>query len=252
MRILTALLIALSLLALVASFVVAPHTGPWLPRAVTSTGGEVDGLFQLILWLLAVVFVGTHVFLLACVWRFARASSSRATFTHGNARVELVWTAIPASILAALAFFQLSIWNRMSASSNAPPLARVEAFQFGWRFVHAGPDRAIGTLDDVPASFELVVPADEDVALELVSRDVIHSFFVPSFRLKQDVVPGMTLPVRFRALETGEYDLVCAELCGFGHYKMAGRVRVVTRAAYDAWLVEQARERASNGKDDVR
>lgn len=252
MRVFTAALLALCALAILASFVVAPRTALWLPRAVTSIGAEVDGLFDLILWIIAAVFVGTHALLFACVWRFARPQSSRATFTHGNARLELWWTAIPAVILAALAFLQLSIWKGMTSGANQPPLARVEAFQFGWRFVHAGSDGAIGTLDDVPASYELVVPADEDVVLELVSRDVIHSFFVPSFRLKQDVVPGMTLPIRFRALETGEYDLVCAELCGFGHYKMAGRVRVVTRAAYDAWLVEEARERASNGKDDVR
>src|SRR6185436_17443856 len=108
------------------------------------------------------------------------------------------------------------------------PLAEVRAAQFEWRFAYPGADGVLGTIDDVETPFELVVPVDADVVLRLVSRDVIHSFFVPQFRLKQDVVPGRAILIWFHATRTGTYDLVCAELCGWGHYKMAGRVRVVT------------------------
>jgi cytochrome c oxidase subunit 2 len=83
---------------------------------------------------------------------------------------------------------------------------------------------------------DLHLPVDEDVLVQLKSMDVLHSFFLPNLRVKQDAVPGMKIPVWFKAKETGEYDLVCAELCGWGHYKMKGRVTFVTRPEFDAWL----------------
>jgi cytochrome c oxidase subunit 2 len=90
------------------------------------------------------------------------------------------------------------------------------------------------------------------VVFNLRSRDVIHSFFVPQFRLKQDALPGHTIPVWFNATEEGAYDLVCAELCGWGHYKMAGRVRVVSQTEYDQWLADLEAHWFSNGKEDVQ
>ena len=94
------------------------------------------------------------------------------------------------------------------------------------------------------------MPVDEDVVFILHSRDVLHSFFVPEFRLKQDAVPGMAIPVWFNSTKEGTYDLICAELCGWGHYKMAGRVEVVSRDEYDAWMAEQQAIVMSNGTEE--
>ncbi len=86
------------------------------------------------------------------------------------------------------------------------------------------------------------MPVNENVLLNLHSQDVLHSFFLPNMRVKQDAVPGMTIPVWFRPVQEGPYDLVCAELCGWGHYKMKGRLTVEPRAAFDAWLKQKSDE----------
>jgi cytochrome c oxidase subunit II len=155
-----------------------------------------------------------------------------------------VWTLVPGAILLYLAQAQLDTWAELRAPARrppGPPLARVWATQFDWRFQYPGADGRFDTLDDLEEPFELVVPAGEPVVLELVSRDVIHSFFVPALRLKQDVVPGLAGEAWFEARETGEFDVECAELCGAGHYKMAGRLRVVPRALWDEHLAALAR-----------
>jgi cytochrome c oxidase subunit 2 len=105
-------------------------------------------------------------------------------------------------------------------------------------------------MDDIESPFEFVVPVGEPVRFQLRSRDVIHSFFVPYLRIKQDAMPGMSIPVWFQAEKEGSYDLVCAELCGWGHYKMAGRLKVLSRPAYDAWLKQARTEMLSNGSED--
>src|SRR5262249_24499629 len=152
-----------------------------------------------------------------------------AAFVHGQPLLELSCTLVAGAVLAWVALAQLPAWHDIQAASLAPhesPLAEVWAGQFEWRFTYPGRDEQLGTLDDLHVPYELVVPRGERVTLLLRSRDVIHSFFVPAFRLKQDVVPGMSIPVWFEAREEGEFELVCAELCGFGHYQMIGRVRV--------------------------
>jgi cytochrome c oxidase subunit 2 len=112
----------------------------------------------------------------------------------------------------------------------------VIARQFEWRLRYPGRDGVIGTTDDVYVVNDLHLPVNEDILISLKSMDVLHSFFLPNMRVKQDAVPGMDIPVWFRATKEGEYDLVCAELCGWGHYKMKGRVTIETRAKYDEWL----------------
>jgi cytochrome c oxidase subunit 2 len=116
--------------------------------------------------------------------------------------------------------------------------------------LYPGADGRCGSGDDLHSPYELVVPVDEPVVLSLRSRDVIHSFFVPSFRLKQDILPGRETLVWFQCTKAGEYDLLCAELCGYGHYKMAGKVRAVPRAEYEAFLASLSRALQSNGTED--
>jgi len=110
------------------------------------------------------------------------------------------------------------------------PMARVIAKQFGWEIYYPGADQVLGTADDLKVENELVVPVDQPVVLEMESRDVIHSFAIPGLRVKQDVVPGMLQPIWFQINRTGSFELICMELCGWGHYKMRGKVLAVPAA----------------------
>jgi len=153
----------------------------------------------------------------------------------------------------AITFTQMGTWAEIKFKGSFPqvePIAEVWASQFDWRVRYPGPDGRVGTMDDIESPFEFVVPVGEPVRFQLRSRDVIHSFFVPYLRIKQDAMPGMSIPVWFQAEKEGSYDLVCAELCGWGHYKMAGRLKVLSRPAYDAWLKQARTEMLSNGSED--
>ena len=123
-----------------------------------------------------------------------------------------------------------------------PPIAEVTGRQFEWRIRYAGKDEQVGTFDDVFDVNELHIPVDEEVVFIIKSEDVLHSFFLPNVRIKQDVVPGMKQYVWFKANRTGKYDIVCAELCGWGHYKMRGRLIVESRKKYEEWLDKKRAE----------
>ena len=253
MRFLATLLLVLVPILGVYTFWTASQHGWWMPPAVSTFGPDIDFLFDLILWMVAFFFVLTEGILAYCVFWYSRKRPDKAVFSHGNHRLELLWTFVPAVLLLVIAFSQMGTWAEMKFKGSFPdaePIAHVWASQFDWRFQYAGSDGEFGTMDDLQNPYEFVVPVDEQVVFHLHSRDVLHSFSVPQFRLKQDAVPGMVIPVWFEATEVGEYDLVCMELCGWGHYKMAGRVRVVSREDYDAWIEEKTAEMFSNGMEE--
>jgi len=248
-------LILLLLVGVLAFFAVSPEHGWWLPPSASTVATEIDGLFDAIGIVIAVGFVLVMVLLAWAVWHGAQNREGRSRSTHGHTGLEIAWTAAVAAVLVAIAFGQLPTWAALRDPAGKPaggPTAVVVAQQWSWRFEHAGLDGRLGTVDDLETAFELVVPAGEPVLLELRSRDVIHSFFVPELRLKQDVVPGRSAPLWFTISEPGTFELVCAELCGFGHYAMAGRVRALPRAEYDMWLAERARDQRSRGSEDAR
>ncbi len=229
------------------------HDGWWLPKMVSTYGGGVDWLFKFIMWLVAIFFVATEGVLIYCVLFYSGSRDKKATFTHGSHKLELLWTIVPAVLLLLIAFVQMSDWSDIKFDGNRPtdkPIARVWAAQFDWHIQYPGQDGEFDTADDIDNPFEFVVPVGKNVVFDLRSRDVIHSFFVPQFRLKQDAMPGMEIPVWFNATEVGEYDLICAELCGWGHYKMAGRVRVVTEAEFADFLEEANAKHFDNGSED--
>lgn len=250
------------------TFVDADTHGWWFPENHSTFGGEIDHLFNVILWMVGITFVITEVLLAWYFFKYSRERHDKAVYTHGNHKLEMIWTAVPAVLLLVIAFMQMGTWARIKFKKNFPsgvysrenPIAELWASQFDWRARYPGADGVLGTTDDFENAFEFVVPADTDVVFDLRSRDVIHSFFVPEFRIKQDALPGHTIPVWFNArlrpedVERGEstYDLVCAELCGWGHYKMAGRVRVLDQARYDAWLADAKAAWFSNGSEDAQ
>jgi cytochrome c oxidase subunit 2 len=116
---------------------------------------------------------------------------------------------------------------------------RARAEQFEWNITYPGSDGVLGTDDDFTVRNQLHVPVDEPVVVHLEAMDVIHSFFVPAFRVKQDAVPGMNTRLWFEANQTGEFELACAELCGLGHYRMRARVFVHSQDEFESWLAEQ-------------
>jgi len=253
MRFLLTLLFLALLVLGVWTFMDAHNHGWWLPPNYSTYGPKIDQLFYLILWMVAFFFVLTEGILVWCVWRYSKKRETKADFVHGHHKLEILWTAIPGALLLVITFTQMGAWASIKFKSsfpNVPPMAEVYASQFDWRIRYAGPDGHFGTMDDLENPFEFVVPVGEPVLFNLRSRDVIHSFFVPYLRIKQDAMPGMTIPVWFQATTEGDFDLVCAELCGWGHYKMAGRLRVVSRPAYEKWLEELQKRTWSNGMED--
>ena len=212
----------------------------WLPKNISTFGGEVDRLFYLIYYITGVTFILVQVAMLVFLFQYRYREGRRASYTHGNTTLEIVWTIIPALILILLGFMSKATWDKikiMRPQTNT--VVQVTAKQFNWEMTYPGPDGKFDTDDDKMLENDLHVPVNTPVAIKLKSKDVIHSFFVPVFRLKQDAVPGRTIDVWFQATETGTYEIPCAELCGFGHSGMLGHVTVQTKEEYDAWVKEQ-------------
>ena len=229
----------------VATFIAAPYFNIYFPKDVSEHGRTIDNLFNFILVLTGVVFVATEVTLFYFMWKYDEKSTKEPVkYSHGSHALELVWTILPAATLLFIAIYQMEAWA--SAKMQPPdmkPLVEVTGRQFNWDFRYPGPDDELYTEDDiVRTDGKLYLPVNEEVLLKITSLDVLHSFFLPNLRMKQDVIPGMEQSMWFKATETGGYDIVCAELCGWGHYKMKGRVFFLPRAQYEEKLEEMRRE----------
>ena len=225
-------------------FIVAPSQGWWLPENVSSFGADVDHLFMVILWIVTIAFLATQAALVYALFKYG-SRGGKATFIHTNHRLEFWWTVVPAGILVFIAFYQFNTWIHIKSGkklANEQPDAEVLAGQFEWRIRYPGPDCKIGTEDDIQSLNNLHVPVNKDFTIRLRSRDVLHSFFLPNLRVKQDAVPGMEIPVWFHPTKEGDFNLYCAELCGWGHYKMRGMLTVHSQTGYDGWLKERQAE----------
>lgn len=237
-----------------------PFYGHWLPENINEHGLIIDQLFNFIMYLTGAIFIGTGIALFIFLWKYdAAVNTQRVKYTHGSHVLEVVWSIIPAATLLFIAIFQMNAWanakmrrpllskgpdNKAGTADDVvqPALCEVTGRQFEWRIRYAGPDQKIGTPDDLYTVNDLHIPVDEEVVVAIKSQDVLHSFFLPNLRIKQDVVPGMKQFVWFKANKQGVYDIVCAELCGWGHYKMRGRVTIEPRAKFDLWLKAQYAE----------
>ena len=211
----------------------------WLPETVSTYGPDIDRLFYVIYYVTGATFFIVQFTLLAFLILYRHRDDRRATYTHGNTSLEIAWTIAPAVLLVILAFVSRNLWAAIK--QRVPPSdmqVQVTAKQFNWEIAYPGPDGKIGTEDDFTMDNELHVPVDKTVRLILKSRDVIHSFFIPQARFKQDLVPGHEIPAWFKILKPGTYEIPCAELCGFGHSGMKGSLFVHTQAEYDAWARE--------------
>ena len=232
-----------------AAYEVDPLKGAWLPENYSENGVAIDGLWYLVHYICGFIFLLTGLLLSWSILRYSSESRLAANYIKENLTLELVWTIIPGAILVGLAFYQLDVWSKQRVEAPTieskdgvvlkPDNVRVVARQFGWEFYYPGADGQFDTLDDFHSDTEMVVPDDETIVVRLESRDVIHSYFVPKLRLKHDIVPGMLQRIWFTPLGQAEMDIVCAELCGWGHYKMNATLRVVSRQEFDVWNLEQ-------------
>ncbi len=205
----------------------------------------VDTLFYVILAVTGFFFFLTQGLLVYFLLRYRARPGGKAVHTHGSHALELAWTFIPGLILFALAVFQTGSWGSMKYTREFPDekdavVIQVFAKQFEWHFRYAGADGVFGTADDVTKLADMHVPVNRDIIVKLRTRDVLHSFWLPNVRVKQDLLPGLTIPQWFHVTETGtDFEIVCAELCGIGHTTMRGRLIVETEAEFQAWLKKQ-------------
>lgn len=245
------LLFLLVALACTGVFLYAPlDPGWWLLSNPSSLGRQVDHLFLVILYITGAVFIGTQLALAWAAWAGAARPGREAVYSHGSKRLELIWTVIPAAILVFITLYQLKPWADIKFVSGKPagnPLAEVTGRQFQWTVRYPGPDGVIGTEDDLHAVNDLRMVRGEPAVVLLKSQDVIHSFFLPQMRIKQDALPGLTTPVWFDVDRSGRYELVCAELCGWGHYKMRATLTVYeTQADFDRWMGDALRAQSAD------
>ncbi|WP_380678390.1 cytochrome c oxidase subunit II [Salinigranum sp. GCM10025319] len=213
------------------------------PAAAQSVNrSAIDDLNEQLLYVALPLVLFVEITLIYALYRFRNNDDPQPTTK--DPALEITWTAATGVILLFVglsAFFVLanpyitpSVAGQTDAANENTVEVEVVAYQWGWEFRYQG--------ENVTTQSRLVLPRDRDVAISLVTRDVIHSFYVPKLGLKQDVIPGQTTRLRTRATETGEYRLYCAELCGVGHTRMHGTVSVVSQEEYEEWLDDQRAE----------
>jgi cytochrome c oxidase subunit 2 len=270
-------------------FVVSPFVGWWLPKNVATFGGDIDALFYIILVVTGIFFVLTEAILVYNLWVFAGQPGRKSQYVHSHHKLEMVWTVVPGILLIVLAVVQIRVWAEVKFKKSMPPAngetqqIEVIAKQWEWRVRYPSsntmgewqknPKLAEGydrkkDVEDLHLSNEIHVWKGARVLVHLKTSDVIHSFFLPNLRLKQDALPGKTIPVWFAVTEhntelqidasTGEkrwleigfdpktnkagdpsmiWELACAEFCGTRHSMMRGKLYVhKDRADYLDWL----------------
>lgn len=215
----------------------------WLPERASTFAADIDGLFLAILIITGIALVIVEAGLVWFIIRYRSQEGRKAYYTHGNVRAEVIWTAVPAVTMVALGLVSNHYWVKIKGRDSVPPDAyqvAILAKQFEWQVTYPGADGQLGTGDDFTVRNQLHLPFGKPVLVHLTAEDVIHSFWVPAFRVKQDAVPGMNISVWFQPTRTGEFEIGCAELCGMGHYRMRGRVFVHTPEEFDAWAAQAA------------
>ncbi|HEX7294928.1 MAG TPA: cytochrome c oxidase subunit II [Pyrinomonadaceae bacterium] len=241
-RVLAVIIWLLTLLSVVMFF----NKKWWLPPGISEHAPALDRQFILTIIIVGIAFTAAQVGLGWMVWKYRDSGKAddRGLYTHGSNRLEVLWTVITAVVFIGLGVMGQRVWAslRLHDAPGGSYSVEVVAQQFQWNFHYSGKDNLFGRtdpslIDDSALNFigldesdpnakddavtsSLVVPVNRPVELKLRSKDVIHSFWVPPLRFKQDLVPGMEIKVHFTPTRTGKYELACAELCGQLHFKM--------------------------------
>jgi cytochrome c oxidase subunit 2 len=209
----------------------------WLPANVSTYGGEIDKFFHIIYYITTTVFLLVNITLVYFLIKYRQKAGVKARYYHGNSKLEVFWTIATFIAMLILALASQPVWSKIK--QEIPPteiVMKITGKQFNWEVLYPGPDKMFGTEDDYQVDNQVHVPVNKPVRVILNAKDVIHSFFVPELRLKQDAVPGRDIMAWFEATATGKYEIPCAELCGFGHSGMLGYLFVHSDGEYDAWV----------------
>jgi cytochrome c oxidase subunit II len=210
----------------------------WFPLEASKQARNTDRLYHVLVIACIPIFVLVVGVILYCAWQFHMKPGEELKDgppIHGNTRLEVFWTAAPAVLLLSLLSYSFVVLHDNEKKPAREIRVGVTGQQFEWSFQY--PPSVTG---GAPVqSFQLYLPKGESVKFELHSKDVIHAFFIPAFRLQQDVVPGITVSYRATPDRLGTYPIVCNLLCGLGHSLMRTTVHVVTPAAFAAWLASQ-------------
>lgn len=215
----------------------------WFPKNISTYGGEIDSVFYLIFYIVGFWFLLAEAAIIYFIIRYRRREGQRATFVNGEKLKQAAWILVPGLIVLILDlgidFAGAKAYDKVKGEVPAVDVrVQVTGKQFNWLIKYPGPDGKLGTADDLDLENELHVPVNKVVQVVLKSADVIHSFFVPVLRLKQDAVPGREINAWFKVSETGQYEIPCAELCGYGHYTMRGFLIVHSAEEYARWVKE--------------
>ena len=206
-------------------------TVPWLPEQSSTAAGPVDTLYEVLAVISSYIFGLVVSILLVSVIHFRRRHHdlSDGEPIHGNTRLEAIWTAIPALLMVGAAVYSgLVLADIEETKANTQDVA-ITGQQFAWTFDYTALGFKAGELHLVKGT---------PYHFKLRAKDVIHSFWVPQFRMKKDAVPGLTTDIRVTPTRTGTYTLACTELCGLGHATMRAKVVVEDQAAFDKWAVQ--------------
>lgn len=201
----------------------------WMPPQASSVASEVDSLYAFLLWTSAVCFIAIVGVTGYFVVKYRRRSDGQRTHPiAGHRRLEIAWSIIPAALLIVMFVWGVRVWVKQTVPPNGALEVRVNGVMWNWNYDY--PQYGFTGVD------QLVVPKDTPVKLVINAHDVIHSFFVPAFRLKRDAVPNRYNVAWFEAVELGEFPVYCAEYCGDAHSQMDSVVRVVTEEEFQEWL----------------
>lgn len=216
------------------------------PENVSTYGEAIDSLASLITVLVAIGFFASLGLLLYTVVAFRRSSDRKASYIVGERWGQVKWVIVPVVVILVLDLFidlrTHSAWAKIKQYLPQPDVAvRVTGQQFSWVFTY--PD-AQGNLDSdqtFQAIGDLHVPVGKNIVFDLEAKDVVHSFWVPALRLKQDAVPGRTIKGWFNATKIGEYDIGCAQICGGGHTNMHARLIVESQDDFNRWMAAKGK-----------
>jgi cytochrome c oxidase subunit II len=221
-------------LALVAVFI------PWLPPAASAQADGVDDVYWFVTIICMAIFALVAGVSVYSVWKFRAAPDDvdDGSPIHGHTGLEVVWTAVPAALVTAISIYSGVVLTQIEEIGPTHRVVDVTAQQFAWSFTY--PEAKV-------TSGQLTLPIDQPVELKLSARDVIHSFWVPEWRMKKDAVPGVETNVIITPTKIGTFTVVCTELCGLGHAAMRARAVVMTREGFDRWIQEQKQAAAAAG-----
>ena len=234
---------------------------PWWVTPIASNWGSIDTALIVTLWICAAAFIALNLFMALAIWRYRHRPGLRAHYEPENARLEkrlTLWTGIG---IAGMLAPGLLAWHEFVTVPKNAAIVEASGQQWQWTFRYPGADGVLGTAevahvtpdnpfginprdpygrdDIIVDTNELHLPVGRPVKMVLRSRDVLHDFYVPQFRAKMDLVPGIVTYFWMTPTVAGNFDILCAELCGTGHYQMRGTVVTEPQADFDRWLGEQ-------------